>query len=85
MTPVPNDVQRASEQGVNTDLASLQEGHAIYLNNCGKCHALVAPPNRTIDQWNKILPKMFPKTKLTEEQQSKVRTYVMARRPVPSK
>lgn len=85
MIPVTGDVQSASEQGINTDMATLQAGHTLYMNNCGKCHALVAPPNRTIDQWNKILPKMFPKTRLTEDEQAKVRTYVMARRPAASK
>ena len=80
MTPASGDVEKMSQQGVQTDMASLQAGHSLFLSNCGKCHALIPPPNRTVDQWNKILPKMFPKTKLTEEEQGKVRNYIMARR-----
>lgn len=78
--PVDADVQRLSAQGKTTDLATLEKGHQLYQANCGKCHALEAPPRRSLASWNHVLEEMFPKTKLTPEECDLVRTYIEARR-----
>jgi mono/diheme cytochrome c family protein len=78
--PVEADVQHASANGKTTDMASLQKGYTLYQQHCSGCHALVAPPRRSMEQWNHILPKMFPKTKLTEQERGLVQSYIEARR-----
>jgi cytochrome c5 len=80
MQPTATDVERMNQSGASTNLATLQEGYALYEANCGNCHGLASPPSHSIAEWEHILPAMFPKTKLTSVEQAKVRAYVMARR-----
>jgi cytochrome c5 len=80
MQPTAADVERMNSSGSSIDLASLNEGYTLYEANCGKCHALEAPSSHSVADWEQILPAMFPKTKLTDSEQAKVRAYVMARR-----
>lgn len=78
--PVSADVQRMEENGVKTDLASLQHGYQLYSQHCSTCHGLIAPPRKSMEQWNRILPKMFPKTKLSPADQALITSYITARR-----
>jgi cytochrome c5 len=78
--PWPEDVQHMSEKGIKTDLVTLQKGYQLYSSHCNNCHGLTAPPRKSMEQWNKILPKMFPKTNLTKEEQEVVKSYIAARR-----
>jgi hypothetical protein len=58
--------------------AQVTEGHAIYTANCGKCHKLVNPADKSLDKWNAVLPPMIKKAHLSDEQGNLVRAYVMA-------
>jgi mono/diheme cytochrome c family protein len=58
--------------------AQIAQGQAIYTSNCGKCHKLHAPTDRSLSKWEQILPTMIRKAKLTDEQGGLVRAYVMA-------
>ena len=58
--------------------APISEGETIYKSNCGKCHKLIAPADKSLDKWNSVLPSMVHKAKLTDEQGALVRAYVMA-------
>jgi len=70
-----------SEANVNkvetATLAELQQGHDIFKNSCGKCHKLPKPQAHKAEQWTKILEKMGPKAKLSQEQVSLVYKYVV--------
>ena len=46
-------------------LQELQQGRVLFINNCGKCHALVSPDSYTPTQWKSILPNMTPRTNLS--------------------
>jgi cytochrome c5 len=58
--------------------AQIAEGHTIYTNNCGKCHKLFQPQDKSLDKWNSILPRMIGKAKLDDQQGALVRAYVVA-------
>jgi len=78
--PVEADVQRMSEKGMTTNLASLQHGYELFAKNCVECHSLTPPPRKSVEQWNRILKQMFPKTKMTQQEQELVKSYITARR-----
>ncbi|MDB5228788.1 MAG: hypothetical protein JWN78_2981 [Bacteroidota bacterium] len=52
------------------------EGKAVFEANCQKCHKLKEPADHTPEQWSKILDKMAPKAKLTDEQKQQVFNFV---------
>jgi hypothetical protein len=79
MKPTEADVQKQVQAGVNTDLATLVNGYSLYTANCGTCHKLFEPSQKSMDQWNGILPQMFPKTKLSVTEQANVRAYIVAK------
>lgn len=57
---------------------SLDLGKAVFVNRCGKCHALKQPNNYTKGQWENILKAMAPKAKLTAEETDQVSAYLLA-------
>jgi mono/diheme cytochrome c family protein len=67
-----NKVEKAS-------LAELQQGHELYLNNCGKCHKLPKVGSLSNPQWKKTLEVMAPKAKLTNDQSYLVYRYLVNR------
>jgi mono/diheme cytochrome c family protein len=60
------------------DTTAINNGYAVFAEKCQKCHKLKDPAKFTAEDWNKILPKMSKKAKLTDEQTALVHTYVMA-------
>ena len=78
---VPTDQQlvemRQKVPGITME--SAKAGFKLYSQKCAGCHQLYLPGKYTIARWNNILPKMFPKAKMTsEEQQKLVRDYLQA-------
>lgn len=71
------------EKNVNkvepASLAELQQGHDLYLNNCGKCHKLHKPDSRTNESWKKVLGYMAPKAKLDQNQSDLIYKYLVNR------
>lgn len=79
LKPTEADAQKQIQAGVITDLTTLENGYSLYSANCGKCHTLYDPAKRNLEQWNSILPKMFPKTKLSAEERANVRAYIVSK------
>lgn len=67
-----NKVEQAS-------LSELQQGHDLYVNNCGKCHKLPNPGSRSNTQWKKTLEIMIPKAKLNNDQSYLIYRYIVNR------
>lgn len=60
-------------------LENAEAGYKLFSDKCSGCHQLYRPNKYSITQWNRILPKMFPKAKVSsEEQQKLVRDYLYA-------
>lgn len=56
----------------------MEEGKTLFENNCNKCHGLKDPAKRTVEKLEKVLPSMIRKAKLTEEQGTLVRAYLLS-------
>lgn len=67
-----NKVEQAS-------LEELQQGHDLYINNCGKCHKLYSPGSRSNIEWKQALNKMIPKTQLNNDQSYLIYRYLVNR------
>jgi cytochrome c5 len=56
----------------------LESGKVLFTNNCDKCHKLKMPETRTPEQWNKVLKRMIPRAKLSDNDGKLVRAYLIA-------
>jgi cytochrome c5 len=65
----------ATKGGAATELA---DGESIFGQKCGKCHEFHEPGDFKASEWDKVLPKMVQKAKLSDEDAGKVRAWVMA-------
>jgi cytochrome c5 len=55
------DADRAAVKYTGTTLATLNEGKALYEQNCGLCHGLKKPNTETEAAWTQIVPDMVNK------------------------
>jgi mono/diheme cytochrome c family protein len=72
-----------TEKNVNkvevASLSELQQGHELYINNCGKCHKLYSPGSRSNIDWKKALNVMAPKAKIDNDQMYLIYRYLVNR------
>lgn len=59
------------EESATVSHAQYEEGKALSLTYCTKCHAEKDPARGNMAQWDKWLDKMAPKAKITDEQKRK--------------
>ncbi len=57
----------------------IAKGQPIFEANCGKCHDLRQPPEFTVHQWDKILPDMSSKAKLSKDDAGVLRAWVITK------
>lgn len=57
-------------------LTDLQQGRALYINNCNNCHGLYSPDDYTSTQWKSIIGNMGPRTSMSSSEISLVTKYV---------
>lgn len=55
-----------------------EEGKTLWQGNCQKCHKLYEPQSRTVGKWERVLPRMNNRAKLTDEQAALVRAYLIS-------
>lgn len=72
----PEEVVAEVKKNYSED--QMEEGKTIFVGNCGKCHDLKEPETRTVEKWERILPRMSKKANLDDAQSGKVRAYVLA-------
>lgn len=53
-------------------------GKQIFKARCGRCHGLPDAKQFTKERWDDILPLMFPRSGLSNEEALHVRTWVLA-------
>jgi len=69
---------QAKVPGITYDEA--MQGYKIYTTHCSNCHRLHNPKEFTAVKWNKILPEMFEKAKISDtSQQNFLRNYLASR------
>jgi cytochrome c5 len=70
--------EKVADVKKNFTPAQMEEGKAIWQTSCNKCHKLYSPDTRNVQSWEKILPVMSGKAKLTAEHAAMVRAYVLS-------
>lgn len=55
----------------------IDEGKAISINSCNKCHKYHEPEEFTVTRWESILTQMIPKAKLNATDGGKVSAYIL--------
>lgn len=69
---------QAKAPGITYDDAI--QGYKLYTANCSNCHRLHNPKEYSIMQWNKILPVMFEKAKImNNERQQLIKNFLIAK------
>jgi len=53
-------------------------GKSLFVARCSRCHALPEAKQFSIQRWEDILPLMFPRAGLNNEEALHVRAYVLA-------
>ena len=71
---VPNaDVLPAMQQKVpGITLERATQGYVLYKSKCAHCHRLHSPNEYTINKWEKHLVEMYPKAKVTSEEEKQL-------------
>ena len=78
----PNEKELISMQqkvpGISLEEA--QKGFKVYKFNCAGCHYLPKPDQYTIGNWEKVLPEMIGRAKITSESERQLITnYLFAK------
>ena len=69
-------IPTSSDATANATLQELEQGRALYIDNCGACHSLFSPDSYTPTQWRSILNNMAPKTTMSASEILLVTKYV---------
>lgn len=56
--------------------ATVEEGFNLNAQHCARCHKLKTVDDYSREQWDKILPNMAKKAKLTPEQEATINEYI---------
>jgi cytochrome c5 len=72
------DAQKVADVKKNFTEAQMEEGKTIWQGACDKCHKLFEPESRSVDKWERVLPRMTKRSKLDDAQSAKVRAYLIA-------
>lgn len=70
------DAERARMKNAEITLASLQDGHKLYINNCSGCHRLYLPKSYSVIQWDSLFPDMVKEAKLNDRDAVIILTYL---------
>lgn len=74
-TPTASRPSALANTAVPADLA---QGRAYFLRECGQCHRIFQPEERTPEGWRPILARKAARVSLTKAQYEKLRAYVLA-------
>lgn len=72
------DAEKVAEVKKNFTPQQLEEGKMVFETSCNKCHKLKGPETRSVAKWERVLPRMSSKAKLSDDDAAKVRAYVLA-------
>lgn len=73
--PVP------TKEEVSTQFTAeqLAQGRTVWENNCANCHKLYPADKHDAAGWNKTLKRMIHRAKMTEEEGTLVRAYLISK------
>ena len=78
--PIPNetDLQNLPTEFSRYTLADLHSGRDTYVANCGGCHRLYTPRERTDAEWIEIYLTMKKKVNIAGQEEEKLLAYLHA-------
>ena len=72
----PATIEMAQRSGKS--LAQLQQGHAIYIGQCGRCHEHQLPDTVNSADWHGVVPGMAWNSGLSKSDEKAVLAYLLA-------
>jgi hypothetical protein len=69
-------IPTAADATATATLQELQQGRALYVDYCGKCHGFYNPDAFSPTQWRNVMTSMAPKTSMTAGEVNLVTKYV---------
>jgi hypothetical protein len=55
----------------------LEQARLTYINRCSGCHNLIRPADHSLDQWETLLDKMAPKSRLGPNEKEMIWMYLV--------
>lgn len=72
----PKTTSNTKEASMSFPTAEIEAGYTLQVQYCVKCHKLKKVTKYSREQWDKILPAMAKKAKLSAEQEASINDYV---------
>jgi len=72
IAPNATDLPAMQQKVPGITLERANQGFALYKNKCAGCHRLHSPSEYTISKWKRTLNEMYPKAKVTSEEEKKL-------------
>jgi hypothetical protein len=73
--PIP-DAAMATRSKAN--VATLQQGHAVYLAHCGRCHEHILPKDVSKEDWHVVAPGMAWNAGISAADEKALTAYLLA-------
>lgn len=73
--PAP-DAAMARATGVSA--GTLQQGRAVYMTDCTRCHEAKMPNDVSVDDWHVVLPGMAWNSGISAADEEAVEAYILA-------
>lgn len=74
--PTETHVARASRRWPDITVADLLLGRRLYISKCSGCHSLYTPETHSAQSWEKTVPEMMARAKLTTEEAIQIVRYL---------
>jgi len=80
LKPAEPDLSVMQQRVPGITIEDAQRGFKLYKFNCAGCHYLHKPNDYTRNGWEKILPEMLSRAKITsEKEQQLIKNYLFAK------
>lgn len=80
LKPADSDITVMQQRVPGITFEEVQQGFRLYKFSCSGCHYLHKPTDYTISGWEKVLPEMLGRAKITsEKEQQLIRNYLFAK------
>jgi len=80
LKPAEPDLSVMQQRVPGITIEDAQRGFKLYKFNCAGCHYLHKPNDYTMNGWEKILPEMLSRAKITsEKEQQLIKNYLFAK------
>ena len=80
LQPKETDLAIMQQKVPGINLEEARQGFKLYKFNCAGCHYLHKPNAYTINGWQKVLPEMLGRAKITSEKDAQsIKNYLFAK------